>query len=135
MRALRRLPVVWLACAVACVPGASELHAMDLIEVFNADPASADTKTIEFGTAAATPLMGKGWARALEREKGATFSWAVGVRSELQLYAARPEARVLVASVRPFLFASAPRQRIELRLNGRSLGAQDLAPERQELRW
>lgn len=140
-----RLLVAWLACGVASVPCGSEPRSaerndearewVDLVEAFTADPAPPDTQSIVFGTPAAYPLMGTGWARALEREKGATFSWAVGLRSELRLYAGDPEGRVLAADVRPFLAERGPGQRIELRVNGRSLGSRELSPERQELHW
>jgi arylsulfatase A-like enzyme len=95
---------------------------------------SAETRAIDIGELASRAHLREGWA-ARERSSTTSFVWGAGALSRLSFELV--EARDLELRLRgwSFPFAGGLGQRVELRINGRTAGEQEIGPDPTTLRF
>ena len=93
-----------------------------------------DTTLLDFGTEASRSSLLAGWSLDETAADGASFVWATGASSSLEFVASAPGPVALVFRAWPFHFETAPRQTVQLRLNGHDLGEVELDPSPKEYR-
>lgn len=127
---LRR--VALLAIAVSgCQPSGPPLsRTVALTDLLAGAELLAETSEIDFGTAAARPHLVHGWS--WDEDDGEQFVWSVGPESAIRFHVARPRAFELRFRCAAFHYEGAPTQRIDLALNGHSLGSVEIAPRPAE---
>lgn len=126
------------SCRQSPPPAVPEsVHVFERVELAAFGPAltlSAETRAIDIGELAAGEHLREGWA-APERSGTTSFVWGAGTLSRLAFEVV--EVRDLEVRLRgwSFPFAGGTGQRVELRVNGQTVGEQSLGPDPATLRF
>ena len=107
---------------------------LDLAAEFRLAQIQRETEFVDLPSQGARVLFGDG---QVDIPLGASTArvWSIGDSSSVDFYTSTGKERVLVASGEPFLFPGAPTQRVDLSVNGTSVGEIALAPDVGEVRW
>ncbi|MCS6802665.1 MAG: hypothetical protein RMM58_00970 [Chloroflexota bacterium] len=111
----------------------AELLAEGELTIYRIPPAPLPRR-VDLGTPLSAGAVGEGWG---EDERGAgeiDLVWATARRAELWI-PCPPGAATIRLRLTPFVYPGMPEQRLRLRLNGRDLGEQALAPDWAEIEF
>jgi arylsulfatase A-like enzyme len=103
------------------VPPSEVVVVHDLVAALPRATSSAETSLIDVGNARARTHLRAGWSVDEQDPHGNSFSWSEGESSLVSFERLAAGNMVLTARCRPFGFPGAPKQRVEIRLNGSPL--------------
>lgn len=93
-----------------------------------AKPNTSNDPFINFDPESTPPaVLASGWSGFEAMPLGDTFAWCVSKICGIQVNIGREENRIVRVRLWPFLFPGAPRQTVEVLVNGISIGSKPLA--------